>query len=219
MTVVLYAIQLFHCIDFVPFSILQCSKESNVDEIKKKNVQCDVDDYQYEKWIEELCPCVCKSVQEDFLIFCCCFSAGRWSFWDPLFTRCSASWLRFQVQSDSSNAHSWNVSSIIVPRCLSSKSLVLSENCSLELCSKCGISQWVWDEQWAFLLLLDFLFLFSFAADILESWWLIIVVQMLGQLGVKFRVCVSINLLKIMIHNVSFWKGYFVKVYTWLNTS
>ena len=83
MTVVLCAIQLFHCIDFVPFSILQCLKASNVDEVKKNNVQHDVDGYQYDKRIEELCPHVCKSIREDLLIFCHCFSPGSWSFWDP----------------------------------------------------------------------------------------------------------------------------------------
>ena len=37
--------------------------------------------------------------------------------------------------------HSWNISSIIVPRCLCSDSLILLEHRSLESCSKEGIGE------------------------------------------------------------------------------
>ena len=50
----MYAIQLFCCIDFVPFIFLQSAQKSNVSE----EVQQDEYVYQKEKTLEELCPCV-----------------------------------------------------------------------------------------------------------------------------------------------------------------
>ena len=65
-------------------------------------------------------------------------------------------------------------------------------------------SQWVWYWQGAFLLFLYVLFLLSLAADVLEAWWLIVFIWVLGQLGVKLRIGVLINLLKMTICNVPF---------------
>ena len=54
------------------------------------------------------------------------------------------SWGPLQSYCDSGVSDlSWNVSSIIVPRCLSSDSLVLLENHSLESCSKDGICEFI----------------------------------------------------------------------------
>ena len=47
---------------FVPFSIYTVLKELNVDKMVKKNVQCNVDGYEYEKLNEDVSPRVCKSV-------------------------------------------------------------------------------------------------------------------------------------------------------------
>ena len=80
-------------------------------------------------------------------------------------------------------------------------------------------SQWVWYGQGVFLLFLNFLFLLSLAADILEVWWLIVVIHMLGRLGVELRVGILINLSKMMIYNMSFCEGYFVKVFAGPNAS
>ena len=44
-----------------------------------------------------------------------------------------------------SQAHYHNIASSVVPRCSSSDSLNLSENCSGELCSECRITEWVPD--------------------------------------------------------------------------
>ena len=57
---ILYAIYLFQCIDFVPFSILQFAQELNVcEEVKQgKNV------YQKEIRFKEFCPHVHNSIEE-----------------------------------------------------------------------------------------------------------------------------------------------------------
>ena len=65
-------------------------------------------------------------------------------------------------------------------------------------------SQQAWYWQGAFLLFLYVLFLLSLAADVLEAWWLIVFIWVLGQLGVKLRIGVLINLLKMTICNVPF---------------
>ena len=74
-------------------------------------------------------------------------------------------------------------------------------------------SQWVWYGQGAFLLFLDFLFLLSLTADVLEAWWLVIIVHVLGRLGIKLQIGILINLSKMTMCNVPFCEGYFVKVY------
>ena len=74
---VLFAIQLFRCID-CPFSILQgFLKESNGDEVMKYiNVQREVEYCQKNEKIEDLCPRVCMFIRELYPVFCLVFYPG-----------------------------------------------------------------------------------------------------------------------------------------------
>ena len=139
MTVLLYAIQLFWCIDFVPFSILQCTQETNIcEEMKKSQKKC-----QKEIRIKELCPCVCDFIKEIWSVFCHCVGPSRLSSGDPLITSLMNLLRPLRCYYNSGVVLGWNVSSIIAPRCLSCHLLVLSEDCSPELCSKCRFLIWV----------------------------------------------------------------------------
>ena len=51
----------------------------------------------------------------------------------------------YRIQSDSGDSGSWNVVSIIVPRCSSSNSLNLSTDETGELCSKGRVCKWIPD--------------------------------------------------------------------------
>ena len=58
-------------------------KELNINKVmKNQNVQCKVDNYQYDEKVEDQCPHVCISIQEDVLIVCLVVSPGRWSYCD-----------------------------------------------------------------------------------------------------------------------------------------
>ena len=131
----MYAIQLFHCIDFVPFIFLQSAQKLNISE----EVQQYENVYQKEQTIEELCPRVRNSIKEILLMFCCCISPSGLSCGSPwtFVTSLINSWGPLQMYHYSSvGVLSQNISSIIVPRCLSSDSLMLLENHSLKSCSE-----------------------------------------------------------------------------------
>ena len=51
----------------------------------------------------------------------------------------------YRIQSDSGDSGSWNVVSIIIPRCSSSNSLNLSSYDTGELCSEGGVRKWIPD--------------------------------------------------------------------------
>ena len=136
----MYAIQLFRCIDFVPFIFLQGTQKSNVCE----EVQQDKDVYQKEQTIEELCPHVHNSIKEILLMLCHCISpsglscGSPWMFVMSLINSWRPLWMyRYSGVCDLSR----KISSIIVPRCLTSNSLMLLENCSLKSCSEDGVKE------------------------------------------------------------------------------
>ena len=63
-------------------------KELNIDEMmKNEKVQYKIDEYQYDKKIEDLCPCVCMPIQEDMPIFCLVFSPAGGATVATLLTR------------------------------------------------------------------------------------------------------------------------------------
>ena len=116
--------------------------------MKNINVQCEIDDCQKNEKIEDLCPCVCTSTRENAPTICLVFSLGTWGFWkNVLNTRYSALYHCFWSQNNSysSDSGSWNVASIIVPRCSSSNALNLSKDDPGELCSEGWVPDWVPD--------------------------------------------------------------------------
>ena len=114
----MYAIHLFQCIDFVPFTILQIAQKLNVcEEVQQNN-----NEYQEKIRVKELCPHVCNSVEEFLLMpiqWIDTLSLGWASPWNSVWDLIGP---RGKLWSfcDYSVILSWNVSSIIVPRCLSS---------------------------------------------------------------------------------------------------
>ena len=102
------------------------------------------DVYQKEKTFKKLCPCVRNSVEEILSVFCCiigpsCLNCGSpWMFITSLIYLWRPLWMyRYSSVCNLSQ----NVSSIIVPRCLSSDSLMLLENHSFKSCSKDGVKE------------------------------------------------------------------------------
>ena len=100
--------------------------------------------YQKEKTLEELCPHVHNSIKEILLMFCYCIGLSRlscgspWTFVMSLIYSWRPLWMyHYSGVWDLSQ----NVSSIIVPRCLSSDSLVLLENCLFKSCSEDGVEE------------------------------------------------------------------------------
>ena len=66
---------------------------------------------------------------------------------------------------------SWNISSIIVPSCLSSDSLMLLENCLFKSCSEDGVKELIPDGSGIGR---------GFSSSPSSSSWLVIIVLMLG---------------------------------------
>ena len=124
-------------------------KESNGDQMMKDiNVQCEVEYCQEYELIEDLCPPVCTSVRERNPVFCLIYCPGTWDRWMIILNMmfnfsCSCFWS--QNQSDSGDSGRWNIVSIIIPQSSSSDSLNLSCDDSGELCSECGIADWILD--------------------------------------------------------------------------
>ena len=135
------------CIGSCPFFYFTILKESNRDEMMKNiNVQCKVEYCQKNEKIEELYPQVCTSVRECNPVFCCVVYPALRRFWvNVLDMRCDASCFCFLSpnQSDSGDSGRWNIALINVPQHSSSNSLNLSEDDRRELCSECGVADWI----------------------------------------------------------------------------
>ena len=100
------------------------------------------DVYQKEKTLEELCPRVCNSIKEILPMFCRIIGPSHLNCGSPwaFVTSLIYSWRPLWMYHYSSVCNlSWNVSSIIVPRCLSSDSCVLLENHLFKSCSEDGV--------------------------------------------------------------------------------
>ena len=137
----LYAIQLFRYIDFVPLFFTMRTRN------------------KYMWGSEEEVKCISKRRNSQEALFLCpqlywgdfvCVLLYCWpeqeAAWESLVVHCELSLLAGATPGfcDSSVCDcSQNVSSIIVPRCLSSDSLVLLENRSLKSCSENGIKELV----------------------------------------------------------------------------
>ena len=137
----LNAIQLFHCIDFLTlFYFTKCTRIKYGEEVKENNKK-----YDKKIRIEELCLCVHYSIEEFLFVPFCHIDPYRLSCGDPWnsFMSLIYLWWILQCYYNSGVILSQNISSIIVPRYLSSLSLMLSEDCSSELCSDPGILKWV----------------------------------------------------------------------------
>ena len=114
--------------------------------MKNINVQRKVEYCQKYEKIEDLGPRVCTSVREHNPVFCLILFPGTWDRWmivlNTMFDfSCSCFWS--WNQSDSGDSGRRNVDSIIVPQSSSSDSLNLSCDDSGELCSECGIADWI----------------------------------------------------------------------------
>ena len=114
--------------------------------MKNINVQRKVEYCQNYKKIEDLCPPVCTSIRECNSLLCPIYFPGTWEFWKIfLNTRldgpCFCCWAQIYLASGDSG--SWNVASINVPQRSSRDSLNLSEDDPQELCSECGVTDWI----------------------------------------------------------------------------
>ena len=98
------------------------------------------------KQSRSFCSCVRNSVEEVLSVFCSIINlTNRWHRrpWTFIMSYVCSRWPLRSYCDSSVCDHSQNVSSIIVPRCLSSDSLVLLENRSLKSCSENGIKELV----------------------------------------------------------------------------
>ena len=114
--------------------------------MKNINVQHKAEYCQKYEKIEDLCPCVSTSIRECNPVFCLVFYPGTWGYWgNVLNMRGLSSCLCFWTwnQSDSGDSGRWNIVSIKVPQCSSSDSLNLSKDDPRELCSECGVANWI----------------------------------------------------------------------------
>ena len=97
------------------------------------------DVYHKETTLKERCPRVHNSVKEILLMFCHCISPSHLNCGSPwtFITSLVYSWRPLWMYNYSGVWDlSQNVSSIFVPRCISSDSLVLLENHSFKSCSE-----------------------------------------------------------------------------------
>ena len=130
-----------------PFFYFSSLKELNCDEMMKNiNIQNEIDYCQNYEKIEDLCPHICMSIRECNPVFCLVFYPGMWGFWRNILnmrylSSCFCFWT--QNQSSSGDSGSWNIVSIKVPQRSSSDSLNLSEDDPGELCSECGVADWI----------------------------------------------------------------------------